>query len=294
MFSKYDLTKVQREFAERVIKEKELSDYSEYIIELIRRLRIVFASMILTTLLILFIPERFLDREFTLAGYKPAIYRVLAQIYIHSVSVMIEVDNVDIVISSPMSVITYGVQFALMISFIINLPLLLVQIYRYVAPALYRREREVFKNSLIALAALFLMGCAIAYFVVVPVTLNVLNVVTAPLIDYGNESNLGLLYNFETILNIVTWTVFSSGLLYMVPGVIYILVVLEILDVEYLINNRKSVIMAILTLAAIITPDPTMVSMLVISGPLIVVYEIIIQVGYSNSRSRTQFQWRRY
>ncbi len=294
MFSKYDLTKVQREFAERVIKEKELSDYSEYIIELIRRLRIVFASMILTALLILFIPERFLDREFTLAEYKPAIYRVLAQIYIHSVSVMIEVDNVDIVISSPMSVITYGVQFALMISFIINLPLLLVQIYRYVAPALYRREREIFKNSLVALAALFLMGCAIAYFVVVPVTLNVLNVVTAPLIDYGNESNLGLLYNFETILNIVTWTVFSSGLLYMVPGVIYILVVLDILDVEYLINNRKSVIMAILTLAAIITPDPTMVSMIVISGPLIVIYEIIIQVGYSNSRSRTQFQWRRY
>jgi len=120
--------------------------------------------------------------------------------------------------------------------------------------------------------------------------------VTAPLVDYGGGSNLGLLYNFETIFNIVIWTVFSSGLLYMIPGIIYILVVLEILDVEYLIRNRKSVIMAILTLAAIITPDPTMVSMLVISGPLIAIYEVIIQVGYSNNKSKqyNQFQWRKF
>jgi len=128
MFSRYDPTKLQKDFAEKVIKNKELTDYSEYLMELVKRLRIVFFSIAVTTLLILFIPERFLYREFTFANYKPAIYRVLATIYIHSVSVMIKVDNVDIVISSPMSVITYGVQFALMLSFVINLPFLLVKV----------------------------------------------------------------------------------------------------------------------------------------------------------------------
>ncbi len=293
--SGYDPTVTQRIYSRAVYERGYAGSSMDYLVELVIRLRRVYASIFLSAIFIFFIPERFLDGEYTLQDYSPGIYRIMMTILQTSVEMMLKT-NVQIIVSSPLTTISIGAQVALILAFVLNIPFLLWNIYQFAAPGLYVHERRILREAMVVLAGLFFLGSAIAYFIVTPTTLNVLTVISSPLINYGNgEVPLALFFTLESIYSIIIWTVFSAGLLYMIPGVIYILVVMEIIDPDYLVKNRKSVILAVLTFAAVITPDPTMVSMLVLSGPLLVVYEATIQMGYRNRFSRklhTSNVWR--
>ncbi len=286
MMSGFDPTVSQRIYSKAVFERGYSGSSMDYFIELFIRLRRVYASIFLSAIVIFFVPERFLDGEFTLKDYSPGIYRIMMTILQTSVELMLQT-NVQIIVSSPLTTISIGAQVALILSVILNTPFLLWNIYQFAAPGLYTHEKRILREGMFILVGLFFLGASIAYFIVTPTTLNVLTVISSPLINYGNgEVPLALFFTLESIYSIIIWTVFSAGLLYMIPGIIYLLVVMEIIDPEYLVKNRKSVILAVLTFAAVITPDPTMVSMLVLSGPLLVVYEATIQMGYRNRFSR--------
>ncbi len=286
MIAGYDPTISQKIYAQSIYQRGFSGNSMEYLIELIIRLRRVYASIFLTAIAIFFVPEKFLDRQFTMHDYSPGIYRIMMVILQTSVKLMLKT-KVQIIVSSPLTTISIGAQVALILSFIINLPYLLWNLYQFMAPALYAHEKRLLREAMFILIGLFFLGGVIAYFIVTPTTLNVLTVISSPLINYGDgKVPLALFFTLESIYSIIIWTVFSAGLLYMLPGIIYILVIMEVIDPDYLVKNRKAVILAVLTFAAVITPDPTMVSMLVLSGPLLVIYEATIQMGYRNRFSR--------
>ncbi len=201
---------------------------------------------------------------------------------------MISAGDVKIIITSPATAITAGVQLSLLLATLVCLPLIFKEFYEFVAPGLYFHERQLLKNSMIAFTFLFLLGAAISYFVVVPITLGILTITTNPLLNAG-ETQLLMFFSLESILYLVFWGVFFTGVLYTLPALLYLLVVLGILDAQYLVNNRKNVVLAILSVAAVITPDPTAVSMLIISVPLIVIYEIVVQKALQVQRNRELF-----
>ncbi len=286
MISGYDPSLSQKIYSRAVFERGYTGNSMDYLVELVIRLRRVYASVFISAIVIFFIPDRFLDGEFTLQDYFPGIYRILIVILQTSVELMLKT-NVEIIVSSPLTTISIGAQVALILSFVLNTPYLLWNIYQFVSPGLYAHEKRLLREALLLLVGLFFLGAGIAYFFVTPITLNVLTQISSPLIDYGNDTvPLALFFTLESIYSIIIWTVFSAGLLYMIPGIIYLLVIMEVIDAEYLVKNRKNVILSVLTIAAVITPDPTMVSMLVLTGPLLIVYEATIQMGYRNRFSR--------
>ncbi|MHA2168777.1 MAG: twin-arginine translocase subunit TatC [Candidatus Kariarchaeaceae archaeon] len=260
------------------------SDYLAILAELISRLRKVYASFFLASLAIAMMPKSFLSGSFTFQDYSPAIYSLMSLVIDHSVDRMLHNGDVQIIVSSPLTVISACIELALILSFLLNMPLLFYHFYRFVEPGLYRHERILLKKSMIGIGLLFLLGATISYIFVLPVTLGVLTSISIPLLDAG-DTPLMLFFTLDSILSMVIWSVLSAGLLYTIPGFIYMFVILEIIEVDYLIKNRKNVILALLIFAAVITPDPTMVSMTIISGPLLVIYEGIIQAGLSSKKS---------
>jgi Tat protein translocase TatC len=261
-------------------------DYLIIFTELLNRLRKVYASFFLGSLLVALMPKAFLHGNFTFENYSPSIYIILSFVIDHSVERMLHNGDVQIMVSSPLTVISACIELALIISFLFNMPFLFHQFYKFVEPGLYLHERIMLRNGMLGIGFLFLLGSAISYIFVLPVTLGVLTSVSVPLLDSG-DAPLVLFFTLDSIMSMVVWSVLSAGLLYTVPGFIYLLVILDIIEVDYLVKNRKNVILAILILAAVITPDPTMVSMLIISGPLLVIYEGIIQAGLKSKRGYT-------
>ena len=268
--------------------------YMEFLIELLTRLRKVYAAVFLLSLVIFFMPESFLHLKFTFENYNPAIYPMLGMIVDHSVKRMIEAGSgreVKIIITSPASVLSYAIQIALILATLASLPLIFYEFYMFVAPGLYFHERRLLKNAIGAFTFLFILGASIAYFFVLPITLGILTITTNPLLGQ-TEAPVLMFFSLESIFYIVFWGTVLTGALYTLPAVIYILVLLDVLDAEYLVQNRKFVILAILSLAAVITPDPTVVSMLIISVPLIAIYEITVQFALQHKRSKRRNYWK--
>ncbi len=259
--------------------------YMTFLGELIIRLRKVYASVFLSALVLALMPEEFLRRNFTFQNYQPAIYRLLAALIDHSVRLLAKNAEVQILVSSPLTVFNACVMLALLIATGINIPFLFYEFYQFVAPALYEHEKRKLRNGMFAFGGLFVLGTLISYFFVIPVTLSVLTSISQPLLTQS-DAPLTLFFSLESILSIVIWGSLSAGLLYTIPAVVYILVVLDLIDAEYLLNKRKNVDMAILIFAAIITPDPTMFSMVILSGPLILIYEVVVQMGLEVQRMR--------
>ncbi|MHA2501959.1 MAG: twin-arginine translocase subunit TatC [Candidatus Kariarchaeaceae archaeon] len=249
--------------------------------ELFVRVRRVFFLITAITFGVAFLPASVLDSSYAVHGYIPSIYLFLSTVIDHSASSMLFNQEVQIMVSSPLSVITVCIELALMISFVLNLPILVYEFYQFLEPGLYPHEKKMLKEAVGLVIVLFAIGASIAYFVVVPIMLRILTSTTIPLLDFGSTPMLAL-FSLESIFDLVFWTVIWTGLLYTLPEIIYILVLLDLVDVKYLEEQKKNVFLAILILAAIITPDPTLVSMLILSIPLILIYQLIIQRGYTN------------
>ncbi len=288
MFSTSGSPSIRKSFDGVISDRYDTDDYVTIGIELLSRLRKVYATFFVGSLLIALMPKEFLSRNFSFQDYSPAIYVILSYVVDHSVERMLHNGEVQIVISSPLTVISACIELAMIISFLFNMPFLFHQFYRFVEPGLFKHERIMLRNAMFGIGGLFLLGASISYLFVLPITFGVLTTVSIPLLDAGSSPML-LFFTLDSILSMVIWTVLSAGLLYTIPGIIYMLVLLDIIEVEYLIKNRKNVILAILILAAVITPDPTMVSMLIISGPLLVIYEFIIQAGVRAKRDHTAY-----
>jgi len=155
------------------------------------------------------------------------------------------------------------------VSLLATLPYTLYEIYVFMKPGLYPRERRIVKKYLVLFTLLFTVGCCYAYLILAPVTLIVMVWLTAM---GGAEPILTVSDLFYTLLLIVisTGTAFSIPLLLVIPAK------LGLITYEALKSRWRYVVLAILVVTAVITPDPTPISMLLLSIPLLLDYLVAL------------------
>ena len=162
---------------------------------------------------------------------------------------------------------------ALFGGFILSFPVIAVQLYRFLAPGLYQRERRAFAPYLIASPLLFLAGTAFAYFVVFPAAWRFFLSFERPAllgaVPIQLEARVG------DYLSIVMHLIIAFGLSFQLPVVLALLVRAGILSVDMLRRGRRYAIVIIVTVAAFITP-PDVFSQIALSVPLYLLYEISI------------------
>ncbi len=155
----------------------------------------------------------------------------------------------------------------------LTFPFLATQIWLFVSPGLYKRERKTVLPFLIAAPVLFFMGGALVYFIVIPAAWHFF----LSFQSTGAETVLPIMLEAKVgdYLDLVMVLIFAFGLAFQMPVVLALLAKAGIVSAEWLANKRRYAIVVIFIIAAIITP-PDIISQISLAIPLMALYEISI------------------
>ncbi|MBX7248203.1 MAG: twin-arginine translocase subunit TatC [Caulobacteraceae bacterium] len=179
--------------------------------------------------------------------------------------------DLELIFTAPLEFFFAKLKLAGFGAIILSFPVIAYQLYRFVAPGLYRRERHAFLPFLIAAPILFLLGAALVYYVMLPFVMwfSLSQQISAPGVT------VSLLPKVGEYLSLVTTLMLAFGLCFQLPVVLSLLGMSGIVKSSMLIAGRRFAIVGIAVVAAIVTP-PDPISMLMLCAPLWLLYEVSI------------------
>lgn len=165
------------------------------------------------------------------------------------------------------------VKVAFFAALFLGFPLIAVQLYRFVAPGLYRHERRAFVPFLVATPVLFFLGGAMAYYVVFPLAWRFFLGFEMSGVDGGLPIQLEA--KVAEYLSLVMQLIFAFGLVFEMPVVMTLLARANIITSAGMRGKRKYAVVAAFVAAAILTP-PDVISQIGLAVPAILLYELSI------------------
>jgi sec-independent protein translocase protein TatC len=172
---------------------------------------------------------------------------------------------------------------------VVTFPILAWQVYAFVAPGLYRRERRAFLPFLVAAPVLFAAGAALVYFMILPFVLWFS--LSQQIVGAGAIS-VELLPKVSDYLTLVTTLLLAFGLCFQLPIVLSLLGMAGIVTARMLSQGRRYAIVAVFVVAAVVTP-PDPISQTLLAIPIILLYEVSIWCVALIERSRRREEARR-
>jgi len=170
-------------------------------------------------------------------------------------------------------------------SLMLSFPIIANQLWQFVAPGLYAREKRAFLPFLLLTPALFLMGAAMAYYLAMPIALHFLLGYSGDVGGVKQEA-LPAVGNY---LSFVTKFLFGFGVAFLLPVLLMLLERAGIVSRRQLIKGRRYAIVGVFAIAAVLSP-PDVVSMLLLALPLALLYEFAIIGIWFTERRRARDQ----
>jgi sec-independent protein translocase protein TatC len=181
---------------------------------------------------------------------------------------------------SPLEAFTTLVKVAIFIGVFISFPFILYQTWLFIGPGLTQKERGVSISYVSSGIILFFIGNLFGYFILIPFGLRFL-------LSFGSEYVQPLM-NISKYLNYIFWCLLGSGFLFQLPLLLFFLIRLGVLDVETVTKHRPEAIVAVLIVCAFITPTGDFLTLLLISVPLLLLFELsILAARFSQKRRIT-------
>jgi sec-independent protein translocase protein TatC len=201
-------------------------------------------------------------------------YRMLCKIgdYLHRDGFCINKINISLLNTDMAGQFTLQINSSLLIGITLGFPYLLWEIWRFVKPALHEKERKAASGFVFYATFLFIIGILFGYYIITPESISFLA-------GYTVSSQIENKFTVDSYLSSVATLTLASGIVFQLPILVYILSSLGILTPAFMRNGRRYAIVIILIIAAVITPTPDMMTMLVVSIPLFILYEVGIVVA---------------
>ena len=197
----------------------------------------------------------------------------------------LDVKKTELIYTAPQEFFFTQVKVAMFGGLVIAFPIIASQIYKFVAPGLYKNERAAFLPFLVASPVLFLMGGALVYFFFTPMVMwFFLAMQQAP---SEGEVAISLMPKVSEYLSLIMTLVVSFGLVFQLPVVTTLLARVGIIDSAWLANKRKYAIVVAFVVAAVLTP-PDPMSQIGLALPTILLYEISIHAARIVERNRAK------
>jgi len=161
---------------------------------------------------------------------------------------------------------------SIMIGIAVGFPYLLWEIWRFVKPALEEKEQKAANGFVFFASSLFFTGILFGYYIVAPLSLHFLT-------NYQISPDIQNIFTIDSYLTSVSTLTLVSGVVFQLPVIVYILASIGILTPKFMRERRRIAIIVIMILAMLVTPTPDVTTMLVISAPLFLLYELSIGVA---------------
>lgn len=242
----------------------------EHTDELVKRLKTSIYAIVAASLASSFFPVK-MNPE----------YVPLLKLVIDTMKSQLLPKEVNLIALNWLDVVWIYVLLAAMLGFIFASPVVAFEIYMFIIPALYPHERKNLLWFVIPFTALFIIGASFAYFILLPLTFNVI----LRFVFYVGAAPFFSVMDFFTLTILGMLTV---GLLFTFPSITTLLVKMGVISPATLSARRREVLLGLTVLTAIITPDTTGITMLILLAPLAALYELgIIAAKIVSWQSKT-------
>ena len=169
----------------------------------------------------------------------------------------------------------------------ISSPWILYQVWAFIAPGLYRRERRWAAPFILCSAGLFILGGLFAYFVIFRYAL-------AFLLSIGQGNGVVPMVTINEYFDLFVNVMLGVGLVFEIPVLLFFLTLLRIVSPAFLLRHSRYAILAIFIIAAIVTPTPDVFNLMLFATPMCLLFYVGIFAGYLLvlHRENRRFPWR--
>ena len=155
--------------------------------------------------------------------------------------------------------------------FIIGFPYVLYEVWKFISPGLYEKERKNSRGFIFIASLLFFMGVLFGYYVVAPLSINFLGTYQVSEIVL-NEFDIG------SYISTLRTSVIACGIIFELPIIIYFLTKIGLVTPEILKKYRKISLVIVLIISAVITP-PDVTSQIIVAVPVLILYQVSIYIS---------------
>lgn len=173
--------------------------------------------------------------------------------------------GVQLIVTNPWSGFIAQLEVTIILAFIVTFPFLLYKIMKWSSPALFKHEKKVVFRSVIMFTVLFMLGCLFAYYFMIPLTFKFM---------YPFATSLGVITFFalDAFMSWVIAILITTGVIFLLPIFMLVLSSLGIVSPDFWRKQWRLAFLSLLIFSAIITPDQTGVTMILLFAPLAVLY----------------------
>ena len=150
-------------------------------------------------------------------------------------------------------------------------PYIIWELWRFIKPALYGKEQKRARGIVIWTSALFLMGILFGYYFIAPLSIHFLG-------NFAISTQVENLPRLNSYMGILASTTLAAGVMFELPVLVYFLARISLITPEFMRNYRRHAVVVTLLLSAIITP-PDIFSQILISIPILILYELSIYIA---------------
>jgi sec-independent protein translocase protein TatC len=186
--------------------------------------------------------------------------------------------NVQLQSTTPMGQFSANMIFAIVGGIICAFPYIAWELWSFVKPGLRSKEKKATTGIVLYSTLLFAAGVLFGYFVIAALCVQFFS-------NFQMSDDINNIFTITSYMSMITNTTFFTGLFFQLPIVTYILSKLGIMTPEFMRKYRKHAIVVVLILSAIITP-PDFISQVIVSIPVLILYEVSIRVSMSVVKKR--------
>ncbi|MDA3822072.1 MAG: twin-arginine translocase subunit TatC [Bacteroidales bacterium] len=169
---------------------------------------------------------------------------------------------------------------SLIFGFIISFPYIFWEFWRFIRPAMHDKEKKTASGAVFFTSILFILGVAFGYYLIAPLSVHFLG-------NYKVSEEVISNPTLGSYVRTVTSVVLAAGIVFELPVMVYFLSKIGIITPDFLKKYRRHSLVLILALSALITP-PDIFSQIMVSLPLIILYEIGIGISRRIMKERDQ------